>query len=221
MLCLIVGMKPFFDSATIRAQIENLQSDRERIDQAIRSLEAALRSMEDLNSHQKEFPLFDPNASQDTTVLDAVKHACLDMVDDITRQRVLSRIERQYPALKPNSSSVSAALINLARGESPMLKLASKGRGRSPAVYSTEGETVTKLNSEEIGDLMAPINGVGGWQSLWATLQEQFDKATGQITLSPLLRSRLHRYYQAYGGGGYQNRAKRVFRREFPHLFAS
>src|ERR1035438_3040723 len=162
MLCLIVGMKPFFDSATIRAQIENLQSDRERIDQAIRSLEAALRSMEDLNSHQKEFPLFDPNASQDTTVLDAVKHACLDMVDDITRQRVLSRIERQYPALKPNSSSVSAALINLAKGESPMLRIATEGRGRSPSVYSAQDAITIQLNSDEIAGLMEPINGVGG-----------------------------------------------------------
>src|SRR5271165_5072611 len=113
-------MRRLFDPEAIRAQIANLQSDRERIDQAIHALEVALRNIEDLDSHQKEFPLFNPNASQETTLQDAVKRACLDMVDDITRQRVLSRIERQYPSLKPNSSSVSAALINMSKGESPL-----------------------------------------------------------------------------------------------------
>jgi hypothetical protein len=212
-------MKRLFDPETIKAQIANLQSDRERIDQAIHALEVALRNIEDLDSHQKEFPLFDPSASQETTILEAVKRACHDMVDDISRQRVLSHIEQQYPALKPNSSSVSAALINLAKGEEPMLTLAVKGRGRSPAVYSTQGDTVTPLNAEEINDLMSPINGVGGWQSLWAALQQQFDKTKGQITLTPVLRARIHHYYHSYGGGGFQNRAKRVFRRELPHLF--
>src|SRR5262245_2353202 len=212
-------MKRLFDPAAIRLQIANLQSDRERIDQAIHALEAALRNIEDLDTHQKEFHLFDPNVPQETTLQDAVKRACLDMVDDITRQRVISYIERQHPALKPNSSSVSAALINLAKGDEAMLKVAAEGRGRSPSVYSTQDEITIQLNSDEIAALMEPINGVGGLQSLFAALQKQFDKANAKITLSAALRARVHHYYHAYGGGGFQNRAKRAFRRELPHLF--
>jgi|ERR1039458_5798382 hypothetical protein len=212
-------MKRLFDPEVIRAQITNLQADRERIDQAIHALEAALRNIEDLDTHQKEFPLFDPSVNQETTLQDAVKRACSEMADDITRQRVLSHIERQYPALKPNSSSVSAALINLAKGDNPTLKVATEGRGRSPSVYSTQDEIKLQLNSDEITGLLEPINGVGGWQSLFEALQKQFDKASGKITLSAALRARIHHYYHSYGTGGFQNRAKRVFRRELPHLF--
>jgi hypothetical protein len=211
-------MKRLFDPEAIKAQIANLQADGERIGQAIQALEDALRNIENLDTHQTELPLVS-QSDLETTLQDAVKRACIEMADAITRQRVLTRIERQYPFLKPNSSSVSAALINLAKGETPMLRLAIPGRGRSPAVYSTDADTLTQLNSEEIAALMEPINGVGGWQSLWANLQQQFDKATGKIALTPLLRSRLHHYFHAYGVGGYQNRAKRVFRRQLPHLF--
>jgi hypothetical protein len=211
-------MKRLFDPEAIRAQIMNLQSDRERIDQAIHALEVALRNIENLDTHQKELP-FDISSDQETTLQDAVKRACLEMVDNITRQRVLSHIERQYPALKPNSSSVSAALINFAKGESPMLRIATEGRGRSPSVYSAQDAITIQLNSDEIAGLMEPINGVGGWQSLFEGLLKNFDKATGTITLSPALRSRIHHYYQNYGSGGFQNRAKRVFRRALPHLF--
>ena len=70
-------MRRLFDPEVIRAQIANLQADRERIDQAVHALEAALRNIEDLDTHQKEFPLFDPSANQETTLQDAVKRACL------------------------------------------------------------------------------------------------------------------------------------------------
>lgn len=212
-------MKRLFDPDVIRAQITNLQADRERIDQAIHALEAALRNIEELGTHQREFPLFNPSANQETTLQDAVKRACLEMADDITRQRVLSHIERQYPALKPNSSSVSAALINLAKGENAILKIAEEGRGRSPSIYSTENDMPIELKADEIQALTLPINGVGGWQSLFQALQKQFDKATGIITLTPKLRARIHHYYLNYGTGGFQTRAKTVFSRELPHLF--
>lgn len=210
-------MKRLFDPEVIRAQIANLQADRERIDQAIRALEAALRNIEELGTHQKEFPLFNPSANQETTLQDAVKGACLEMVDDITRQRVLSHIQRQYPALKPNSSSVSAALINLAK--SGILKVADKGRGRTPSIYSTQDEMPLQLKADEIQALTQTINGVGGWQSLFLALQKQFDKTKGTITLTPTLRARIHHYYLNYGTGGFQTRAKAVFSRELPHLF--
>jgi len=62
---------------------------------------------------------------------------------------------------------------------------------------------------------------VGGWQSLWTVLQRKFDKATGTITLTPDLRARLYKYYHSYGTGGWQNKVRRVFRRDLPHLFTS
>jgi len=212
-------MKRLFDPEAIKAQITNLKTDRERIDQAIHSLEVALRNIEGLEPFQREFA-YEP-ASAETTLQDAVKRACLNMIDGITRQRVLNRIERQYPHLKPNSSSVSAALINLSKGENPMLKLAVEGRGRSPAVYSTEEDQTLTLNAEEIQALLEPslTRGSGGWQSLWSALLQKFDKAKGEIELTATLRARLYQYFHSYGGGGWQNATRKAFRRELPHLF--
>jgi hypothetical protein len=216
---LLTCVKRLFDTEALRTQIANLKVDRDRIDQAIHALEAALRNIESIETYQGEFEL-DP-LGPDVTVQEAVKQSCSTMIDGITRQRVLDDIERRYPLLKPNSSSVSAALINLAKGDNPMLRRATEGRGRSPSVYSADGEIVIQLNSEEISGLMEPINGVGGWQSLWSTFQEQFDKSKGEITLSPSLRAKLYYYFHSYGGGGYQGRVRRVFRRTLPHLFST
>jgi hypothetical protein len=154
---------------------------------------------------------------------DAVKRACLEMVDGITRQRVIGAIERNHPFLKPKSSSVSAALINLTKGENPMLRVATEGQGRSPSFYSTEGDLVLRLSADEIATLMdeGALKGTGGWQSLWAALQRQFVKEDGSIRLTPELRARIYHYYHSYGQGGWQNKVMRVFRRELPHLFAS
>ena len=210
-------MKRLFDPETIKVQIANLRVDRDRIDQAIRALEAALRNIEGLEG-QVELA-FESSTNPALTLQGAVKENCLRMIDNITRQRVLVSIERQYPFLQPNSSSVSAALINLSKGEDSLLNVATEGRGRTPTIYSTQGTLEIQLNSEEIAGLMEPINGTGGWQSLWAAIQRQFDKSSGKITLSPALRARIHHYYHDYGVGGYQNRAKRVFRRTVPHLF--
>lgn len=102
-----------------------------------------------------------------------------------------------------------------------MLKIAIPGRGSAPSVYSTEGDMVVRLNSDEIEALTDPsiTKGAGGWQSLWLALQRNFDKPTGQIKLTPELRARIYQYYIDYGTGGWQARTKRVFRRELPHLF--
>lgn len=212
-------MKRLFSPDAIKAEIENLKQDRERIDQAIGALEAALRSIEGIDTHQKEFKF--PAGAVDVTLQDAVKNVCMKLIDGITRQRVIAWIEQQYPFLKPNSSSVSAALINLAKGDNPMLHLAVAGKGRSPAVYSTQDVTTFRLNAEEAEALLdeALTRGSGGWQSLWTALQRSYDKATGFITLSPNLRGRLYHYYHSYGGGGWQNAARKAFRREAAHLF--
>lgn len=209
-----------FDPNVIKAQIEHLLAEKERIDQAIVSLQTALRNIEGLG--QRELKLFEPGSGE-VTLHDAVKRVCMSMVDGITRQRVMSAIERTYPFLKPKSPSVAASLINLSKGDKPMVRVAIEGRGRSPSFYSTEGDTVHRLSSDEIEALLdeTAVRGTGGWQSLWSSLQKAFDKKTGQITLTATLRGRIYQYYHSYGSGGWQNRVMKVFRRELPHLFAA
>src|SRR6058998_2390528 len=87
----LCSVKRLFDPEPIRAQLANLIADRERLDRAIDALQAALRSVEGASSDQAEFSI-DLKAS-DTTLHDAVKRACLKMVDGITRQRVIAEIE--------------------------------------------------------------------------------------------------------------------------------
>src|SRR5260370_28882143 len=213
-------MERSFDPEAIRAQIANLTADRARIDHAIESLEGALRSIERLDSTQPQLP-FDPSVTE-MTLHDAVKRCCMAMGDGITRQGVVKMIEMTYPNLRPKSASVAASLVNLTKGNQPILRVAIEGKGRSPAFYSTAGNTVLKLGKDEIEGLLdeSATHGTGGWQSLWLALLKQFDKAKGTITLTPELRARIYRYYREYGQGGWQNKVKRVFRREMPHLFA-
>ena len=209
-------MERSFNPDAIKGQIANLVADRERIDQTIHSLQAALDSMENLNPKQPQLRL-----EAEISLHDAVKQECIRMFDAITRQRVTRAIERAYPLMKPNSSSVAASLINLSKGDHAMLKIAVEGRGSAPSIYSMEGDMLIRLNSEEIESLMdeSMTKGTGGWQSLWNTLQLHFDKATGQIILTAELRARIFQYYHNYGKGGWQTRTKRVFKRELPHLF--
>jgi len=213
-------MNRLFDPEAVKAQIANLLEDRQRIDQALNALQTALHNIEGLD--QRQLNLAVPGVFSDITLHESVKRACHQMIDGITRQRVIRAIEKTNPFLKPKSPSVAASLINLTKGDNPMLKVAIKSRGRSPAFYSTEGATVHRLSADEIETLMdeTSIKGTGGWQSLWIALQKQFDKATGSITLTPELRARIYNYYH-YGTGGWQTRAMRVFRRELPHLFVS
>jgi hypothetical protein len=219
-LCCIVNMSRLFDPEAIRGQIANLTEDRARIDRAIESLENALRSIERLDSTQPQLS-FDAS-DKEMTLHDAVKRCCMEMTDGITRQGVVKMIELNYPHLRPKSASVAASLVNLTKGDQPLLKVALEGKGRSPSFYSTAGDTVLKLGKDEIEGLLDPTatHGTGGWQSLWGALLKQFNKTKGTITLTPELRARIYRYYREYGTGGWQNKAKRVFRRELPHLFS-
>jgi len=213
-------MNRLFDPDAIRAQIANLTADKGRIDHAIESLENALRSIERIDSTQPQLP-FDPSVTE-MTLHDAVKRCCMAMRDGITRQGVVRMIEMTYPDLRPKSASVAASLVNLTKGNEPILKVAIEGMGRTPAFYSTEGDIVLKLSKDEIEGLLdeSATRGTGGWQSLWLALLKQFDKAKGTIRLTPELRARIYKYSREYGQGGWQNKVKRVFRREMPHLFS-
>lgn len=213
-------MKSPYDTEAINAQIERLKLERDRIDQAIRGLELAQSSMTGASGIQRELPLIKPSNAE-VSLFDAVRTACMEMVDGITRQRVILAIERAHPFLKPNPSSVAAAMVNLSKGPDPLLHLTESGSGRRPAVYSTEGEMVLKLSSDEIEGLtdINALKGTGGWQSLWSAMLKNFDKSTGSIRLAPQLRARIQNYYRSYGVGGWQNKVRRVFRRHLPHLF--
>lgn len=204
----------------LRSSLASLREDRERIDLMIKDLESALRRAETLSGYQRELQLDSVPEHPGITLLEAVKRCCMEMVDGISKQRVMSAIRAKYPGIDIVPSSVSAALINLSKGEAPMLKLALEGQGRTPAFYSTESEREIVLTPEEIDVLMDPhaTHGTGGWQSLWLALQKQFDKETGKLVLSPALRARVYSYFQSYGVGGWQAKVKRLFRRELPHL---
>lgn len=207
-------MERAFDPEAILAQIANLRADKERIDQAISALEAALQSIQFVR--QPQLP-FEPEIS----LHEAVKNVCIRMIDGITRQRVLGEIEKHYPYLQPKSSSVGASLINLSKGEDALLRVAVEGQGSKPSFYSTEGDIMIQLSPDEIGALTdeSAIRGTGGWQSLFASLLRHFNKSTGQIRLTPELRARVYNYFHEYGVGGWQTRTKRIFSRHVPHLF--
>jgi len=213
-------MQRQFDPEAIRSQLANLKEDRNRIDHAIQALESALSSIGRLDVPPPELA-FDPIV--ETTLHDAVRRCCMTMVDGITRQRVIGAIEKSYPALHPKSPSVAASLVNLTKGSQPALTVAIVGKGSSPSFYSTEGNTEIQLSSDEIEGLLDEnaTRGTGGWQSLWLALLKHFDKSKGTISLTPELRARIYQYYHFYGQGGWQNKTKRVFRRELPHLFIS
>lgn len=218
-LCCIMPMKRLFDPDAIRAQIGNLVADRARIDSAIASLEDALQSIEKLESPQGELPL-EPGRTE-TTLQDAVRGVCMAMADGITRQRVITALERNYPGLRPKSASVAAALANLTKGDQPILKVAVEGKGRSPSFFTTEGNSMLQLSSDEIAALVdeSATHGTGGWQSLWIAMLKKFDKAKGTLVLTPELRARIFHYYHTYGVGGWQNKIKRLLRRHLPHMF--
>src|SRR5581483_9861747 len=210
-------MKRLFDPDAVRDQIANLFADRERIDRAIESLEDALRNIEKLESPQTELPL---EPSPETTLHNAVRAAAMAMVDGITRQRVITALEKNYPGLRPKSASVAASLANLTKGEQPVLRVAIEGKGRSPSFFTTEGDMTLQLSSDEITALTDEhaIQGTGGWQSLWIAMLKKFDKAKGTLVLTPELRARVFHYYHTYGVGGWQNKVKRLLRRHLPHM---
>src|SRR5436305_1379303 len=119
-------MRNQFDPGPIKAQIDSLKVDRDRIDHAIQALETALRSIQARDGTQRQFT-FNGSDTSDITLLEAVKRVCTALKDAITKSRVIREIESQFPLVKPKPSSVSAALIKLSRGEQPMLKVALEG----------------------------------------------------------------------------------------------
>ena len=67
------------------------------------------------------------------------------------------------------------------------------------------------LTPAEQSELMKQINGLGGWQTLFAELQALL-QANGNITLSDELLGRIVRMAH-YTQGGYQGRLRKAFGR--------
>lgn len=73
-----------------------------------------------------------------------------------------------------------------------------------------------RFNPSEIAELdrQAPkTKSYGGWQQLLVTLQDQLDRSSGCLVLSPPLLERIQRYAFRYRNGGWQARLKRIFGR--------
>ena len=79
-------MKKQFDPGVIKAQIDNLKADRDRIDHTIQALETALRSIQALDGTQRQFT-FNGSGTSDITLLEAVRRVCAAMKDAITATR--------------------------------------------------------------------------------------------------------------------------------------
>ena len=66
--------------------------------------------------------------------------------------------------------------------------------------------TTITLNATEAAILNTPDQGQGGFQSLMAKLQNQYDPATGQLPLDDADLERIPRYAFDYENGGWQGR---------------
>jgi hypothetical protein len=62
------------------------------------------------------------------------------------------------------------------------------------------------LTDDELGRLLKPVMGVGGWQGLLRKLQRQLQAPV--LTLTPQDRVRIRRYRDKYGSGGWQGRLR-------------
>jgi len=70
------------------------------------------------------------------------------------------------------------------------------------------------LNTEELGELVAPINGSGRAQDLFRKLQRQYDHKTGVITLDSDDLAKIPECAAwSEGDRGFQRRLKQIFRR--------
>lgn len=73
-------------------------------------------------------------------------------------------------------------------------------------------EKEVRLNDEADAELMKPINGQGGHQSLLEKLRSQYDPETRILIYSDEDRGKMNRYANDYENGGYQNRFKAILK---------
>jgi hypothetical protein len=78
-------------------------------------------------------------------------------------------------------------------------------------------KTIT-LNASEIGRLMQPAVGQGGFQSLLQHLQGKLNQQTGSISLSDEDRGKICRYAYDYGNGGWETQLKLIFGNHLPEM---
>lgn len=72
------------------------------------------------------------------------------------------------------------------------------------------------LNAAEMDAVFRQAAGTrndGGWQSLMVGIQDNCDRATGSLTLTPDQLKRIPQYAFDYGNGGWENRLTSAFAR--------
>ena len=78
---------------------------------------------------------------------------------------------------------------------------------RTLVLQKREGVDVEiELSPQEFEQLMRPVAGSGGWQSLLRKLQRQVNSRTLALTLTEADSKRILRYILSYGSGGWQDR---------------
>jgi hypothetical protein len=70
-----------------------------------------------------------------------------------------------------------------------------------------EHSRTVKLTTEEMAEVMKPVNGQGGMEDLLRELQPRIS-SDGTLVLSPAEIERIGRYAGGYGKGGFQSRFK-------------
>jgi hypothetical protein len=82
-----------------------------------------------------------------------------------------------------------------------------------PAVVAPGGVELT-LDPMEMTELLKPISGEGGYQSLLRALQGRLDRTSGALRLERDELDRIRRYAFEYGQGGWEDRLRRIFGRQ-------
>ena len=95
----------------------------------------------------------------------------------------------------------------------PLVRIAKCMIAVSRREWPAEGAAVLEieLSQEDLEQLMRPVAGSGGWQSLLRKLQKQVDGR--RLALSESDSKRLLRYILSYGSGGWQDRLAAMTRR--------
>jgi hypothetical protein len=68
------------------------------------------------------------------------------------------------------------------------------------------------LSQDAENTLKQPIEGKGGFQSLLEKLRNQYNFSTRNLALDKDSLERVKRYAKKYGGGGWEERLKNIFK---------
>lgn len=203
----------------IEQELERLRARRAVVDESIGALEkkraAILRALGiSLPNEASKVPV---------SLTQAIQQVCTEMIDGITKARVVDALKSKYPGLEFDPNSVRGLLARLANQSPAFLKIAIEPVGNRGTSYSIEGPMEIALEPEEVAELkkVSNLSLAGGWQGLFKDLNEALDESTGRIHLTQKHRARIHQYGDYDNKGGLHKRLRKIFQRPLPHLFES